>query len=306
MYLLFDPVEGVLKTFLSPLPLASVPSTWPSGRKTWSHIVPGNFGGGGLGDFLFYDKAAGVAEFWGTDETGQNLTLLRRYTNWSPGTTHIVPGNFGGTSATGQTDLLLYNASTGGAAFFDVWGQGNINAMKGYNNWSTGTTHIVPGNFGGTSATGQSDLLLYNASTGGAAFFDVWGQGNINAMKGYNNWSTGTTHIVPGNFGGTSATGQSDLLLYNASTGGAAFFDVWGQGNINAMKGYNNWSRGHTLIVPGDFGGTSVTGQTDLLIYDSSTVWIAGFFDVWGHGNINPEAGYSQFPTDENWFLIVP
>jgi hypothetical protein len=131
-------------------------------------------------------------------------------------------------------------------------------------------------------------LLIYDAATGGATFFDVWGPGNINPLKSYTDWSPGHTHIVPGNFGGTSRTGQTDLLIYDAATGGATFFDVWGQGNINPMKSYTDWSPGHTHILPGNFGGTNRTGHTDVLIYGPG-VGPAGFFDVWGQGNVNPE-----------------
>ena len=303
VYLLYDHADGVVKTFLSPLPLPSEPKTYVDWSKTWTNLVAGKFGGSGMGDFLFYDRAAGVAEFYSTDETGQSLTPLLRYTNWSPGTTLIIPGNFGGTSATGQTDLLLYNATTGAASFWDVWGTANMNWMKSYS-FSPGSTHIIPGNFGGTSATGQSDLLVYNATSGAASFWDVWGTANMNWMKSYS-FSPGSTHIIPGNFGGTSATGQSDLLVYNATTGAASFWDVWGTANMNWMKSYS-FSPGSSHIVPGNFGGTSATGQTDLLVYNATTGG-ASFWDVWGWANMNSEPGYSQFANAslyDRWSLI--
>jgi len=303
VYLLYDATAGLVDTFLSPLPFPSHPSSFGGQRTTWSHVVGGNFGGNGLGDFLFYDTKAGVAAFYSTGSTGQNLTLMKEYTDWSPGTTSIVAGNFGGTATTGQSDLLLYNATYGFAGFFDVWGQGNINAMKGYNKWSRGWTNIVAGNFGGTATTGESDLLLYNSTLGWASLTEVWGQGNINTLKLYFNWSPGTTNIVAGNFGGSATTGQSDLLLYNATYGFAGFFDVWGQGNINAMKGYSNWSAGWTDIVAGNFGGTSVTGQSDLLLWNPN-LKDGGFLDVWGQGNINGESGYLQFPAN-TWTLMA-
>jgi len=200
VYLLYDRATGVVNTFLSPLPLASLPTSFSNQRTTWSHIVGGHFGGNGLGDFLFYDKSAGVAEFFSTDETGQNLALLKSYRDWSPGTTHIVPGNFGGTSVTGQTDLLLYNAATGTSGFFDVWGQGNMNLMKSYRDWSPGHTIIVPGNFGGTSVTGQSDLLIYDGAIGNFGFFDVWGQGNINPEPGYRQFPSERWSLIATSF----------------------------------------------------------------------------------------------------------
>ena len=301
VYLLYDRSAGLIRSFVSPLPLASTPNTLFNQRTTWSHIVGGNFGGHGMGDFLFYDTNAGVAEFFSTDETGQNLTLLQSYSDWSPGHTLIVPGNFGGTSATGETDLLIYDGATGSTGFFDVWGQANINLMRTYQ-WSTGHTMIVPGNFGGTSATGQSDFLIYDGATGNTAFFDVWGWANINPMRSYQ-FSLGHTSIVPGNFGGTSATGQSDLLIYDGATGHAVFMDVWGWANLAVMRGYTNWSPDSTIILPGNFGGTSMTGQNDLLIFNAALTSV-GFFDVWGIANINPETGFTGLPH-EPWSLIA-
>ena len=221
--LFYDNQTGTVSVSSTPNLSGMAPYVTSGWGTTWTHIIPGNFGGGAgsFSDFLFYDENSGIAEFYSCHSNGSSLSwvLLKRYTNWSPGHTIIVPGNFGGTSVTGQTDLLIYDGATGGAGFYDVWGQGNINPMKSYNNWSPGHTIIVPGNFGGTSVIGQTDLLIYDGATGGAGFYDVWGQGNINPMKSYNNWSPGHTMIIPGNFGGI---GLTDLLIYDGATGGAA------------------------------------------------------------------------------------
>jgi hypothetical protein len=300
--LFYDNQTGTVSVFSTPNLSGMTPYVTSGWGTTWTHIIPGNFGGGAgsFSDFLFYDKNSGIAEFYSCHYNGSSLSWipLKRYTNWSPGHTIIVPGNFGGTSVTGQTDLLIYDGATGSAGFYDVWGQGNINLMKGYSNWSPGHTIIVPGNFGGTSVTGQTDLLIYDGATGGAGFFDVWGQGNINLMKSYTDWSPGHSIIVPGNFGGI---GLTDLLIYDGASGGAGFFDVWGQGNINLMKGYTDWSPNHSFIVPGDFGTTLESGQTDLFIYDDAADK-NGFFDVWGQGNLN--ATGVSIPI-HHWSLIT-
>jgi PASTA domain-containing protein len=308
--LVYDNGTGTVAVVSSPTGFGMPPMVSENWSTTWTHIVPGRFGGGpgSWSDFLFYDQNSGVAEFysfsvnWTTPPTPV-WTLLKRYTDWSPGHTIIVPGNFGGVSVTGQTDLLIYDGATGNAGFYDVWGQANVNLMKTYNDWSPGHSIIVPGIFGGTSVTGQSDLLIYDRATGNAGFYDVWGQGNINLMKSYNNWSTTHTIIVPGNFGGI---GQTDLLIYDGATGNAGFYDVWGQGNINLMKSYNNWSPGDAFILPGDFEGENMgqTGQTDLLIYNGLTN-SEGFFDVWGQGNLN-SLGPNPFPFSPNhWSLMT-
>ncbi len=65
-------------------------------RKTWQSIVPGNFSGGNrFTDLLFYDAAAGEAEFYKTDGKG-NLSLLKKTTGFRKTWQAIVPGNFGG------------------------------------------------------------------------------------------------------------------------------------------------------------------------------------------------------------------
>ena len=46
-------------------------------RQSWTHILPGNFGGDGHTDLLFYDPTAGEGEFWTTDGRG-GIRLLRK------------------------------------------------------------------------------------------------------------------------------------------------------------------------------------------------------------------------------------
>jgi hypothetical protein len=63
-------------------------------RKTWHQIVPGNFDSNpSITDLLFYDRSAGVGEFFALDGSG-GMTLLRRYENWRKTWDLIVPGNF--------------------------------------------------------------------------------------------------------------------------------------------------------------------------------------------------------------------
>ncbi len=73
-------------------------------RTTWNAIIPGNFGGDGRTDLLFYDRAAGQGEFYTTDGSG-GLQPLRNHSGWRTTWNLIVPGNFGGD---GRTDLLFY------------------------------------------------------------------------------------------------------------------------------------------------------------------------------------------------------
>jgi hypothetical protein len=65
---------------------------WQSAGNPWTHIIPGNFGGSGFTDLLFYDSA-GTGAFYTTDGQG-GISLLRTHTGWRSSWTFIVPGDF--------------------------------------------------------------------------------------------------------------------------------------------------------------------------------------------------------------------
>ena len=78
-------------------------------RKTWQLIVPGNFGGNGYTDLLFYDPTTGEGEFYTTDGSG-NIALLKKHIDWCNTWQLIVPDNLGGND---YTDLLFYDPTGG-------------------------------------------------------------------------------------------------------------------------------------------------------------------------------------------------
>jgi hypothetical protein len=120
-------------------------------RSSWTDIIPGNFGGNGFTDLLFYDAAAGTGEFYTTDGQG-GIRQLALHTNWRTSWTQIVPGNFGGN---GFTDLLFYEAPSGTGEFYATNGQGGISQLALHTNWRSSWTRIIPGNFGGNGFTDQ-------------------------------------------------------------------------------------------------------------------------------------------------------
>jgi hypothetical protein len=68
---------------------------WQSSGRPWTHIIPGNFGGNGFTDLLFYDSA-GTGAFYTTDGQG-GIHPLRTHTGWVGAGipwTHIIPGHF--------------------------------------------------------------------------------------------------------------------------------------------------------------------------------------------------------------------
>ena len=185
----------------------------------WTKVVPGNFGGSGYTDLLFYDRRTGDAEFCTSDGSGKVKTIRKVEGRWRTSWTHIIPGNFGGG---GLTDLLFYEGSTGRAEFYINDGNAQFRNIKAIEpgGWKPGTSHIIPGNFGGD---GLTDLLFYSVSEGSAAFYVNEGNANIKLIRKVEagGWRTSWTYIVPGNFGGS---GLTDLLFYEGSTGSAEFY----------------------------------------------------------------------------------
>jgi hypothetical protein len=245
------------------MPILNRYTNW---RHTWTIIISGNFGGPGpFSDLLFYDPISGVGEFYSTDGQG-NITLLRSYDDWDTDWDLIVPGNFGGTATTGQTDILLYSRNRGVASFLEVAGAADINTLNTYTDWDTDWDVIIPGNFGGASTTGQSDLLLYSRGRGAGTFLEVTGQGKIDTLNSYNDWGNDWDFIIPGKFGGN--TGQSDIFFYSKSREVGGFYDVSGSGDRNMLRACDGGLIRCDLIVPGTFGSQSSSGLTDLCLWE--------------------------------------
>lgn len=189
---------------------------WPS---RWTHVIPGNFGGSGYTDLLFYDAQTGDASFYLSDGLGGIKIAQEIRGGWNKGISHIIPGNFAGGSL---TDLLFYTPSTGSAAFYVNDGDAKMKLLKSIKpgEWDKGISHIIPGNFAGGSLT---DLLFYTASEGSAAFYVNDGDAQMQLVRKVNagGWRTSWTQIIPGNFAGGNLT---DLLFYEGATGSAEFY----------------------------------------------------------------------------------
>jgi hypothetical protein len=227
---------------------------YPDWRRTWSSIVPGQFGGTSATDLLFYEAATGTGEFYTTDGQGR-ISLQRAHRNWRHTWSSIVPGSFGGS---GHTDLLFYEAATGTGEFYATDGSGGIKLLKAHTDWRRSWTAIVPGNFGGS---GHTDLLFYEASTGTGEIYTTDGNGNLTLLRSYTGWRRTWTAIVPGDFGGS---GHTDLLFYEAATGTGEFYTTDGRGTIALQRAHTDWRHTWTRIVPGRFGRSA---HTDLLFY---------------------------------------
>jgi hypothetical protein len=251
--------------------------------------VPGNFGGNGRADLLFYDPAANTGEFYTTDEDGR-IALLRAHTDWRSSWTQIVPGNFGGN---GATDLLFYDAAAGTGEFYTTDGQGRIRLLAQHTNWRGSWTRIVPGHFGGS---GFTDLLFYDASAGVGEFYSTNGQGGISLLQAHDGWRGSWAQIVPGHFGGN---GFTDLLFYDPGGSTGEFYTTDGQGGITQLALHTNWRSTWSQIVPGDFGGNA---STDLLFYEAAT-GTGEIYATNGQGGISLLRNYTDWRR--SWNRIV-
>jgi len=249
-------------------------------RDSWYTIVPGDFGGNGRTDLLFYDRNASYGEFYTTDDAG-GITLLKAQPGWRNTWDIIVPGNFGGSS---RTDLLFYDRETGTGQFYSTDG-GAIKELRTYTNWRRSWDLIIPGDFGGD---GHTDLLFYDRSAGTGEFYTTDGSGGMTLLKTNTGWRGSWDLIVPGNFGGD---GHTDLLFYERASGHGEIYKTDGKGGIAQLKVYDGWRTSWTFILAGNFADGSAS---DLLFYDRAAGW-GEFYRGLGDGNL------TQLKVQNGW-----
>ncbi len=74
-------------------------------RGSWAQIVKGHFSNSSFDDLLFYDRVAGVGEFYKTGD-GNVSRIGAPNTGWRQSWSVIIPGKF---SSGPFTDLLFYD-----------------------------------------------------------------------------------------------------------------------------------------------------------------------------------------------------
>lgn len=134
----YDPVAGLGQFYrITNGHTGSAVKTFTDWRNTWTQIVPGIFGGGGITDLLFYEGSTGTAEFWslGLDGSFAHFNTAALPANL----TQIIPGKFSGS---GGTDLLLYDAKAGTGQFFTVK-QGTLHTLFNELGWRDSWKQIV-------------------------------------------------------------------------------------------------------------------------------------------------------------------
>ena len=217
-----------------------VQSDW---QKTWTHIVPGLFrgtSGSEFSDILFYDAAAGHAEFYSINDNG-SLELLSQHDGWQKTWTHIISGNFG--SGVNGGDLLFYDAAAGAIEIYSTANGALSKSLSSNNHWRTGWSQIIPGNFNGSTTT---DLFFHDAAGRTGQFYSVT-KGSLSLLNSVTDRSEGWSYVIPGQFGGTAST---DLMFYDSSSGDNAIYTV-DRATLTLIGSKSSWSSGWTQIFAG-------------------------------------------------------
>ena len=235
--LFYDNVRGS-GTFYIPdrkggLDLLSHQTGW---RKTWTHIVEGQFlEHEYFNGLLFYEGSTGVSEFYSTDGVG-NIHLLK-HDIWRKNWTKILSGPFA-FNPYGLSGLFFYDQPHGIGEFYGINPSDGIYLLHRHTGLRTTWTTIITTPFG---------LLFYDANSGVSEFYRTDGQGGLHLQK-HDTWSKGWTHIVSSsNFVFGSDIGG--LLFYNSNTGASAFYRYANaEGNISLMH-RDTWRKGWTRIL---------------------------------------------------------
>ncbi len=207
---------------------------------------------------LFYDASAGIAEIHRTDGLG-NLMLQRRFSDWRPSWTNIVPGRFG------RAQMLLYDRFNGHGEFLSVTDSGEVHAVSSSDGWRMSWNSIVTGNF---SNSPYDDLLFYDKAAGTGEFYRVDGNGGMPIFSKHDNWRTTWAQIVPGKFWENQS--YDGLLFYEENGAYTEVFLTNGHGSLSQIQTHfgNLWALPWQAILAGNFIG-NMAGGTDLVGYDA-------------------------------------
>jgi hypothetical protein len=242
-------------------------------RRSWTHVVAGQFSASPHSGLLFYEQSTGVAELYATDGRG-GISLLRHHEGWRRSWTHVIPGKFGDSGFTG---FLLYDQAAGFGAFYDTDGQGNLVLLREHRSWRKTWTQLVPGRYTDSPFTG---VLFYEP--GYAETYATDGHGRISLVAPHHQWRTSWTHIVAAEFVSRGAPRFDDLFFFEGEAGYCETYESDGAGGLALFASEADMPPA-THVLPGFFGGG---GPFGLLFYDRAS-GAASFRDLpYGNGAV--------------------
>lgn len=213
---------------------------------------------GNLGAALTYNSATGAVE--AKLANGASLTTLP----YTVAGAVVIPADFDGN---GQTDFLIYNATTG-----EGWK--SVNNGSSFVNypltWGAGLSLTVL-DFNGD---GYSDVFAYNPTSGAWTRFLSTGAELIPDAVG--TWAPGW-RITPGDFNGD---GYSDLFLFNGNSGADPNNGKWFRVLYTPAVGFSyiagdiRWAN-YWQVQVADF---NADGRSDLFLTAPDGHWFKVFF----------------------------
>ncbi|WP_257461636.1 hypothetical protein [Archangium lipolyticum] len=269
-------------------------------RSTWDLIIPGAYlEFTEATNLLFYDRAAGVGEFYLPSGEGGAPQLLKRHTDWRRGWDLIVPGTF--LEASRGDSLVFYDREAGLGELYGMDGEGGVFRAARFTNWRRTWSAILPIHsldVAPDATRAFASLLFYDRSEGHGEFYATDGQGNLSRVARHTNWRRTWDLLVPFTQS-TSDANRTVLVFYDRNAGHGELHAVDGHGGLVPLAAYTNWRRTWDMIIPCRI---SDTGANGLLFYDRN----AGqgeLYAVDGRGSISRVARYTNWRR--TWDAIV-
>jgi hypothetical protein len=185
-------------------------------RRGWTHIVAGDFGGGGLLDLLCLDAAAGQAELFSTDGFGSLVPFADP--SWHHGWSHVVAGRF----TPGQhDDVVLYDAETGLLDVCSFGDGGTMTTVAHHEDFRRGWTHMNAGDH--TYGDAYLWLFAYDRTTGEATWYVTDGQGKFSALPNARGWRKTSAQQFEAHYASEADPDSNIVLSQGVAAAGAAW-----------------------------------------------------------------------------------
>jgi hypothetical protein len=258
-------------------------------RGSWSIIQAANFSGRIWSDLLFYDRAAGVGEFYATE--GGNIGLLSSNAGWRTSWSIIVPCNLTGGA---HSDLLFYDPGAGTGEMYTTDGHGGIGLIRTNTGWRSSWSLIVPCNLTGGAHT---DLLFYDPSAGIGEMYRTDGHGNISLIATNTGWRSSWSVIAACRITGGP---HDDLLFYDPAGGTGEIYRTDGHGGSELVASHTDWRTSWSIVKPCRISGRDTD---DLLFYDPAA-GVGEFYATDRNGGISLLQSLSGWR--HTWSAILP
>lgn len=218
--------------------------TNPDPDRTWTSVLAGSFGPGPLSGLAFYSASTGRLQLCSMGLGGPLVPVGESKVGL--GWTSVVSGDF---DRDGNGDLLFYNPVTGKAELWASDGHGGEALLKGHDYFGAGWTVLTTGDF---NRSGHDDLLFYNGANGQMELrTGSLDTGMIEVYRADLNIGPGWTHILPGDFGGTTG---NDLFSYNETTSHVRLWEFDATGNVAPLcDPTKSDAAAPALMAAGDF-----------------------------------------------------